>query len=76
MTLLVDTELQPQAEWFWFNAGKAANGEPRERQQAIRILLDMARNHEDPRLRDRADWLVSLREWGNVAVLAPGGGVA
>lgn len=69
-------EFEPQVAWFWFNANKAVNGEPRERQQAIRTLLDMAHNHEDDRLRDRADRLVSLREWGNVKVLVagPGGG--
>jgi hypothetical protein len=54
----------------------AATGAPRERQQAIRVLLDLARNHEDDRLRRRAASIVALREWGNVAVLAPGGSAA
>jgi len=70
MTFHIVTEFQPQAEWFWFNADKAANGTQHERERAVIILLDMAHNHEDGRLRDRADRLVSLREWSNVAVLA------
>ena len=68
--------LQDQAEWFWHCQDVAVNGEPRERQQAIRILLDMARNHEDDRLRIRAASVVVARFWGNVETLAtrPEGG--
>ena len=61
-----------QAEWFFYNAGQAVNGDPRERQKAIRVLLDMARNHEDARLRTRAASLITTRHWGNVEVLATG----
>ena len=72
MTFHLVTELQPQVEWFWFNAFKAVTGEPHERQMAIRTLLDMANNHEDDRLRTRAASLIVARHWGKVEALATG----
>ena len=74
--MIVKPPLCMQVEWFFFNAGKAANGEPRERQQAIRTLLDMAQKHEDARLRTRAASLIVVRHWGNVEALVAGPGGA
>ena len=76
--MIVPTPLCMQAEWFFYNAGKAANGTPHERQKAISILLDMAHNHEDARIRTRAASIVVSRHWGNVQALTtrPEGGAA
>ena len=73
--MTLECPLSSQAEWFWFNAGKATSGDPRERQQAIRTLLDMASNHEDDRLRTRAASIVATRHWGSVEMMSrrPGG---
>ena len=75
---MTEFALQPQAEWFWHCQDLAANGEPRERSIAIGILLDMAFNHEDDRLRTRAASIIALRHWGNVEsiVARPEGGAA
>ena len=70
--MILEYPLSMQAEWFFFNAGKAANGEPRERQQAIRTLPDLARHHEDDRLRTRAASLLVVRPWAIAAALAAG----
>ena len=58
--------LQPQAEWYWHCIRVAEKGEHHERPKAAGILLDMALNHKDDRLRSRAQSIIGLRGWGNV----------
>ena len=74
--MILECPFSMQAEWYFYNAGKTVDGTSHERQKAISILLDMARNHEDDRLRSRAASLVALRGWGNVEVLARPEGAA
>ena len=70
--------LQIQAEWFWWLQHEAAHGTAFTREQAQWTLLDMAKNHDDDRLKVRAASIVVSRFWDNVDELAmrPEGGTA
>ena len=70
--------LQVQAEWFFWLQNEAAHGTEFTRVQALRTLLDMAKNHDDDRLRVRAASIVVTRFWANVEALdmSPEGGTA
>ncbi len=55
--------LQPQAEWLWWCQHTVVNGNQFTRNMALRALRDIARHHEDCRLRTRAASIIITRGW-------------